>query len=139
MRYRAAFFFVIACTSACASSANGPAEATVVATPVPVFDSVEDIPCQYEVIRRVRGESDARTGGSPTAFERERVRVLGREGARMGADAVLVEPVSEMVGVQRRVVVSAPAGSAPRIPSAPNLRFEGDALRYLDETCPTGR
>jgi hypothetical protein len=137
LRVRASALSVGLFLAGCASSGGIPSEgapadgAPAVATSVPVFDSAEDVPCAYEVIRTVRGESDASTGGSPDRYERERERVLGRAGARIGANAVLVEPVSEMRGVQRRVVVSAPAGSPPPLPPAPNLQFEGEALRYL--------
>jgi hypothetical protein len=126
---------LLAASAACASSGAPPTpEATV-----PVFDSVEDVPCQYEVMRTVRGEGSVPTPGSPSAFERERERVMARVGARAGADAVLVAPMSEMTGVQRRAVVSAPAGSPPPLPTATNLQFEGEALRYLPGTCRDGR
>ena len=118
---------LLSLAAACASAGTPPAtEATV-----PVFDSRDDVPCQFEVMRTIRGESNATTGGSPAAFEQERGRVLGRVGARAGADAVLVEAVGEMAGVQRRV--AAPAGSLP------NLQFVGEALRYLPGTCSVSR
>ncbi|MBM4184539.1 MAG: hypothetical protein FJ207_09965 [Gemmatimonadetes bacterium] len=84
-------------------------------------------------MRTIRGESDASTGGSPTAYEQERERVLGRVGARARADAVLVEPVSQLGGVGRRVAV--PAGSPP--PTS-RLQFLGEALRYVEGTCRDG-
>jgi hypothetical protein len=135
MRAPALVHLLFACAAGCAS-AGDPTEQVA---SVPVFDSPEDVPCQYEVMSTVRGESPRSAGGSPAAYERERARVLGRVGARAGADAVLVEPVEDLAGVQRRAVVSAPAGSPPSIPPGPALQFEGEAIRYVAGTCSDGR
>jgi hypothetical protein len=114
--------FVVA-VSGCASSGGGETIASV-----PVYDSVTDVPCAFEVARTVRGESSARVGGSPFAFERERAVVLGRAAARAGLDAVLVVPVEE--GVQRRATASSSASA-----DVPRLTFVGEGLRCTDAGC----
>ena len=94
--------------------------------PVPVYAVNDPLPCEYEVIQTVRGSTSAQS--SRAAFERIRADVLGREGANVGADAVITpEPLEG--GTVRRVRAGQPP-PPPRI-----LRFEGEAIRFIPGTC----
>ena len=60
---------------------------------VPVYQSVEEVPCEYEVLRTVRAEATHTIGvESPQQVQRTLNRELGRVGREAGADGVLVLP-----------------------------------------------
>lgn len=114
----AVLFLVFA---ACASSP--PADPDLI--PVPVYSETET-PCDYEVIDRVQ----IRNPRAPS-FEQyvQRIREgLGREGAAVGADAVIAELPSGS-GVARRREVG-----RSQMPSLPPP-VEGEAVRFLPGTC----
>ena len=100
--------------------------------PVPVFASTEELPCEYEVVETVSGSSSRRSS-SVAEYERIRADVLGREGADIGADAVIAPEIDEG-GTQRRVVVG---GAVQRPGPPPLLRFTGEAIRFIPGTCRT--
>ncbi len=106
----------------CASGGSGGPSS------VPVYTGSSAVPCRYEVIRRVEGETTVPFVSDRAVFERERARVLGREGARLGANAVVVAEARAIGGTQ----VAMPAN---QVPSTRTIRFEGDAVRYVDPTC----
>ncbi len=102
----------------CASSGGGSGAETV-----PVYTRADQIPCQYEVLETVRayGSYDFRIHG---AFEMAQARALGRAGARVEADAVLVPP-PDWSTARRREVTNEP------IP----VTFVGQAIRFIPGTC----
>ena len=92
--------------------------------PVPVYDSVGDVPCEYEVIRTLHTES-RRTVTGTLDYERMRTDVLGGAGASIGADAVIVPDMKQVV----------PPGSIVLIRNGPLSSFSGEAVRYIPGTC----
>ena len=127
MGIRVSWIALAAFAAGCASAGTGTAEGP---TSVPVYLTAAEVPCRFEVIERVEGQGMA---ASLEEYERERSRVLGRAGARVGADAVLIpegrpEPGRGSVGVQVR---GTSAGG--RISST--MEFSGDAIRFVDATC----
>ena len=138
MSPKASFLLILACLAGCAS-AGAPSQTLAM---VPVYDSPEDVPCQYEPMGSVEGDRPASTVGSRAAYERERAQVLGRLAARLGADAVLVTPAGEPAGQRRPVgnlVVAVSDGGTPVIETPRNVRFEGEALRFIPGTCRDSR
>ena len=118
--------------------------------PVLVYDSTDELPCEYEVIETVRGSSSRRGQGSLVeelavyelaVYERIRADVLGRAGANIGADAVIAHEI-DLVGTQRRAVGRTVTGQ-PAVgravqppPSPPPLRqFSGEAIRFISGAC----
>ena len=62
-------------------------------TSVMVYASAADVPCEFEVMRRVEAQGVVPFPPPSRADqERERDRVLARAGARVGADAVVAVP-----------------------------------------------
>ena len=92
--------------------------------PVPVFFDAGDVPCAYTVMGQVAEET-----APERDFERLARRVLGRAGARRGADAVLVERGG--LTVER-------IDFADRPPGDQRITVEGDLLRYSDASCGGG-
>jgi len=68
------------------------------------------------------------TGNSDQEFRVAMQRALGRVGAEVGADAVIVRDYV------RRLPFVVREADAPRGP----LMFEGTAVRWLKETCKSG-
>ena len=101
----------------CASSGGGSGAETV-----RVYTRAEDIPCQYEVLQTVR--ASGQIVRAPGAFERAQARALGRAGARVEADAVLVPP-PDWSTARRREVTNEPI----------SVRFVGQAIRFIPGTC----
>jgi hypothetical protein len=97
--------------------------------PVPVFFAPGDVPCEYEILGTVRGESREILRTS-SQYRNEVIRLLGPEGARRGADAVLAEGFEDR-GRRMLVVVDARDG----FPNMPARTLEGRALRYVSESC----
>lgn len=93
--------------------------------PVPVY-TPETMPCEYEVIGDVRSTTGA-TFTSASAFEEARDRALGREGAEMGADAVLVPDPRAGQAVRREVT--------RRNEPPPLTTFRGEGVRFMSATC----
>ena len=96
--------------------------------PVPVFFAPEDVPCEYEVLGTVRGESREILRTS-SQYRNEVTRLLGPEGGRRGADAVLAERFED----RRLLVAVVDARDIP--PGIPARTLEGRALRYVAESC----
>jgi hypothetical protein len=108
----------------CASAGAGAGD-----TPVPVYLRTSDVPCAYEAMGRVGGFVMVT---SVRQYVAERDRVLGREGARAGADAVLIpatqrEPDRDNVGLQFR--------SVGGVTQTSELRVSGDAIRFVSDGC----
>jgi hypothetical protein len=124
MRFRIACMACAAFAVGCASAGGGAVELS----PVPLYVAGSTVPCEYDVIRTLRRSSAVRPR-SQTDYERMRADLLGRAGAEIGADAVLVDRVEDATsGTQRRAVVT---GGPP--PSG--FQFEGRAIRFRMETC----
>jgi hypothetical protein len=113
----AAIFF-----AGCASS--GSSESSV----VPVYATEGEVPCRFEIIERIEVQGSISVPPSPGETERERRRLLGREAASVGADAVLLPQSRAPVGT---AVAAVPAGGRTTIP----VDFVGDAIRFLPGTC----
>ena len=128
MLLRSCFVGAAAVFAGCASGGGAP----VGSSTVPIYEGAAAVPCQYEVIRRVEGETTVPFLSGRDVFERERARILGREGARFGANAVVVPDPATLTGTQRAV-------PANQVPSTRTIRFEGDAVRYLDPACGSAR
>ena len=114
--------------------------------PVTVYASTDEVPCEYEVIETVRGSSSTRAR-SPADYRRIRADVLGQAGADIGADAVIAPEIDE-VGTVRRVDGAVTVGGDGRAvqrrggqppPPAPLLRFSGEAIRFIPDTCSAPR
>ena len=98
--------------------------------PVQVYASTDELPCEYDVIEAVSGSSSRRSS-SRADYESIRADVLGREGADIGADAVIAAAINE-IGTMRR----ATRGRGVQLPPAPPLlRFSGEAIRFIPGTC----
>ncbi len=124
MSLRVACFSWTVILGACASSgtsSDGPST-------VPVYEVASEVPCRYEVVERVEAAWTMRIPPAPGEQDRERARLLGREGARVGADAVLLPQNPTPVGSTR---VAVGPGQTTTIP----VTFVGDAIRFLPGTC----
>jgi hypothetical protein len=86
------------------------------------------VPCRFEVIERVEAQGTVTVPPTPGEQDRERRRLLGREGARVGADAVLLPQGRAAVGT---AVVAVRANQSRTI----TVDFVGDAIRLLPGTC----
>ena len=115
-----ATMLVAGCASS-GGSGDGPST-------VPVFANESEVPCRFEVNERVVAEGTVTIPPDRGEHEREQRRLLGREGARMGADAVLLPQGRVAVAT---AVVAVPANQTTTIP----ITFGGDAIRYLPGTC----
>lgn len=123
MRSKLVFLGMAIAVSGCAS-AGGRSDLP----PVRVYTE-EEAPCEYEVMRRVRAQT-ASTITSSQAYERARDRALGQEGAKVGADAVIVPSIGEGTAgraVRREV--------GRRIVPPPMTTFRGEAVRFIPGTC----
>jgi hypothetical protein len=99
---------------------------------VVVYGSGADVPCEFEVMRRVQARTSVPFPPPSRADqERERDRVLARAGERVGADAVVAIPGRQLgagtIGVQ-----------VDTMPRSIPMDFEGDAIRFIPGTCRSG-
>ena len=99
---------------------------------VVVYASAGDVPCEFEVMRRVEAQATVRFPPPSRADqERERDRVLARAGERAGADAVVAVPGRQLgsgtIGVQ-----------VDTMPSTIRMDFVGEAIRFIPGTCRSG-
>jgi hypothetical protein len=99
---------------------------------VVVYASGADVPCEFEVMRRVQAQASVPFPPPSRADqERERDRVLARAGQRVGADAVVAIPGRQLgvgtIGVQ-----------VDTMPRTIPMDFEGDAIRFIPGTCRSG-
>jgi hypothetical protein len=118
---------MVAFAYGCASAGGGSEQ-----PPVPVFATVGDVPCEYEVLEPVRGSGPAPR--STNAYELDRARILGREGARIGADAVIAEERSAIGTTVRRPLGT--SGTAAARPSpVRSVDYSGQAIRYTSDGC----
>jgi hypothetical protein len=93
---------------------------------VPVYGPNEKTPCEYEAIGPVGAEAWVGLPGA-RGHEEARAQELGRAGARIGADAVILPDT------RVRLPFSVPgAGEAP---TRTLLRFEGQAVTWIEGTC----
>jgi hypothetical protein len=106
----------------CASSGSSESSA------VPVYATESEVPCGFEVMERIEVQGSISLPPTPGESEREQRRLLGREGARAGADAVLLPQSRTAVG---SAVVAVPANQSTTI----MVDFVGDAIRFLPGTC----
>ena len=120
----AALTATIVVLTGCASS-GGPGDGP---SAVPVYASESEVPCRFEVIERVEAQGMVTVPPTPGEQERERSRLLGREGARVGADAVLLPQRRTGVGT---AVVAVPVNRTATI----TIDFVGDAIRFLPGAC----
>lgn len=104
---------------------GGPGEEEVV--PVPVY-AKHDAPCEYEVIRRVEARGYV---GDPRDFVEVRDRELGRVGARVGADAVILATGTGPVKLP--FIVGDPEMARNRPISS--TTFYGEAVRFDTTNC----
>lgn len=112
-------------TAGCASSGQGSDGQRV-----PLYFE-GNAPCEYVLLETVRGRTSARIV-SPEMYERERTRVLGHEGAEVGADAVIVEVTPTLTGTAVRREIGRTTSGFPEIPVT---EFEGEAVRFA-AGCP---
>ena len=96
--------------------------------PVPVYDSTDEVPCEYEVLQTLHTETPRGARGSAD-YERMRADVLGGAGASIGADAVIVPDMAQVV----------PPGSIVVIRNGPLTTFSGEAIRFMQGTCRTAQ
>jgi hypothetical protein len=117
-------FLVVACAY--------PLEPRKRSATVLVYPSAADVPCEFEVMRRVQARATVRFPPPSRADqERERDRVLARAGERVGADAV--------VAVAGRTLGTGTIGvQVDTMPSTITMDFEGDAIRLIPGTCRSG-
>ena len=99
---------------------------------IPVYASAAEVPCQFEVMRGVQAQGTVSFPPPSRAdLDREGQRLLAREGARAGADAVLLAQTRELgsgvIGVQ-----------TDTMPSTLRYDFFGEAIRFLPGTCRVG-
>ena len=97
-----------------------------------VYPSEADVPCEFEVMRRVQAQAAVRFPPPSRADqERERDRVLARAAERVGADAVVAVPGRTLgtgvIGIQ-----------VDTMPSTITMDFFGDAIRLIPGTCRSG-
>jgi hypothetical protein len=111
---------LVACASS-GTSSDGPST-------VPVYANESEVPCRFEVIQRVEAEWSMSLPPAAGEQDRERRRLLGREGARAGADAVLLPQNRTAIG---STVAAVRPGQTTTIP----VTFVGDAIRFLPDTC----
>jgi len=99
---------------------------------VVVYSSGADVPCEFEVMRRVQARTTVPFPPPSRADqERERDRVLARAGDRVGADAVLA--------VAGRTLGTGTIGvQVDTMPNTITMDFEGDAIRFIPGTCRSG-
>ena len=97
--------------------------------PVPVFFAPEDVPCEYQMLGTVRGETREILRTS-SQYRYAVTRLLGPEGARRGADAVLAESFEDRGPL--KVVV---ADARSMTPDFNEVTLEGRALRYVEQSC----
>jgi len=98
-------------------------------TTVVVYPSGADVPCEFEVMRRIQARATVPfPPPSRVDQERERDRVLARAGERVGADAVVAVPGRQLgsgtIGIQ-----------VDTMPTTMTMEFEGEAIRLLPGTC----
>ena len=98
-----------------------------------VYDSTDELPCEYEVIETVSGSS-SRASTSADDYESMRADILGRAGADVGADAVIAPEIDGTVGVARSAVRE-PSGRIRFLDPAPLPSFSGEAVRFIPGTC----
>ncbi|HSM07288.1 MAG TPA: hypothetical protein VK858_21855 [Longimicrobiales bacterium] len=105
----------------CAAGTSTPA-----LPPVPVFFAPAEVPCEYEMVEAVRRQT-RETIRNDAEWRRIVTRLLGPEGARVGADAVLAEDFEEG---RLPFTVSTSRSVSSDLP--PETTLEGDAIRYLE-------
>ena len=114
--------FLAACATGGAADEDQPT--------VPVYGPDEETPCEYEVLGTVTAEV---TGlGSTSRLDEMGRRALGQEGAKLGADAVVLPG-----GRQKLPFTVVRAGSQARNPAAYSgpRKVEGQAVSWIQETC----
>ena len=99
---------------------------------VVVYASESDVPCEFEVMRRIEARATVPFPPPSRADqERERDRVLARVGERVGADAVIAVAGRSLgagtIGIQ-----------VDTMPKTLTMDFAGDAIRFLPGTCRRG-
>ena len=95
-----------------------------------IFFAPGEVPCDYEMLGTVQGVTREIMRTS-SQYRNAVTRLLGPEGARRGADAVLAEDFPDE---RRRLLVVAADGRSMS-PVIPEVTMEGRALRYLEESC----
>lgn len=95
---------------------------------VPVFGPDEETPCEYELLATVTVEVSPLV--ADRRVEEELKKELGKEGARRGADAVIMEDRFKLPLTVVKVDMSA---SRPMPREGPKM--EGKAVRWIPETC----
>ena len=127
--------FVLRVSDTPRSTASGPCRLAAAGggdlPGVMVYDSSDELPCEYEVIETVSGSS-SRALTSADDYESMRADVLGRAGANIGADAVIAP--EGRAGVARRAVRQ-PGGRVRYLDPAPLPSFSGEAIRFIPGTC----
>ncbi len=98
---------------------------------VPVYLSEAEVPCRFEIVRRVQAQGTVSFPPPSRAdLNREAQRLLAREGARAGAEAVVLTQGRELgigvIGVQ-----------TDTMPGTLTYDFFGDAIRFIPGTCRT--
>ena len=117
--------FMAVLAGGCASGGSGVDERTS----VPVYRLDEQTPCEYEAIGPVSAEATIDLRGSRD-IPLTRSRVLGRAGAEVGADAVILKDSEE-----REPTVDTDPRSGDPVPIQIRFRFEGEAVTWIDGTC----
>lgn len=117
-------FLFVACAYPQAPRERAPA--------VVVYGSEADVPCAFEVMRRIEARATVPFPPPSRADqERERDRVLARAGERVGADAV--------VAVLGRSLGAGTIGvQVDTMPRTITMDFAGDAIRLIPGTCRGG-
>ena len=119
-------------TAVVIAACSYPRESTDRPSTVPVYVSGAEVPCRFEFLRRVQAQGTVSFPPPSRAdLEREAQRLLAREGARAGADAVVLAQTRELgtgvIGVQ-----------TDTMPSTLTYDFFGDAIRFIAGTCRRG-
>jgi hypothetical protein len=107
---------------ACASGGPGVEEDRS----VPVYRADDETPCEYEFIETLRVEASVLPHRARD-YEEVRARELGRAGAKIGADAVILADTRQWVPFR---VEDAQNALAPT-----PFWFEGDAVSWVPGTC----
>jgi hypothetical protein len=107
--------FLVGCASAGPAADEEPT--------VPVYGPNEKTPCEYEAIGPVRAEAWVGLQNA-RGYEEARAQELGRVGARIGADAVILPDTRVQLPF-----------SVPGAPTRTLLRFEGQAVTWIEGTC----